>query len=77
MSNYFLCDYCSDYICDSDDFIACDCGLRWCSIRCAKLEGYQDRKRSSTCDYCRDEPGNITNYLFTLNQFVEKEINIP
>ena len=74
MSNsFFLCDYCLDYVCDADDFVSCDCGLRWCSIRCAKIEGYYNKKTSSSCDFCRDEPGNISNYLYTLDQFIKME----
>jgi hypothetical protein len=64
MDTYFQCDYCSDYVADGDDFITCDCGLRWCSIRCAKYHGYLNKKTSSSCDSCRDDnPGNLQNYL--------------
>lgn len=67
MDTYFLCDYCLDYISDGDDFITCDCGLYWCSIRCAKYQGYLNRKISSSCDFCRDDnPGNLQNYLLYL-----------
>lgn len=68
---YFLCDYCSDYICDADDYVACKCGMRWCSIRCAKYAGYKDKKKSSSCDHCSgDKPGSLNNYLFNLRQFM-------
>lgn len=71
MNIYFLCDYCSDYMCDDDDYITCDCGKRWCSIRCARYEGYINKKKSSSCDNCRDDqPGSLNNYLFNLRQFV-------
>jgi len=71
MNTYFLCDYCLDYICDGDDYIACECGMRWCSIRCAKYEGYINKKKSCSCHSCRDDhPGSINNYLYNLRQFV-------
>jgi len=53
--NYFLCDCCSDYLCDTDDYIRCDCGKRWCSVRCAKIHGYLNRKTLSSCGFCRKE----------------------
>lgn len=75
MDTYFKCDYCYDYINSSDDFIKCDCGLRWCSKRCARLHGYLNKKTSSTCDFCRDNsPGSINNYLFLL---AKRKINTP
>jgi hypothetical protein len=52
---YFHCEYCSDYVSDSDDFVECDCGSQWCSIRCAKYDGYVDKKSSSSCDFCRQD----------------------
>jgi hypothetical protein len=69
MDTWFKCDYCCDYIFSGDDFIKCDCGLRWCSTRCARLHGYLNKKTSSTCDFCRgDSPGSLINYLLLLAQ---------
>lgn len=71
MDTYFLCDYCSDYICDGDDYLACECGAKWCSTRCAHYDGYISRKKSSTCDNCCDDsPGSINNYLYHLRYFI-------
>lgn len=47
-----ICDYCSDYICKDCDYIICDCEKKWCSIRCARLDGYLNRKSYSFCNYC-------------------------
>jgi hypothetical protein len=58
------CDYCLDIMLDGDDILECDCGLKWCSLRCARLNGWFNKKTSSTCDFCRnDSPGSLSNYL--------------
>ena len=67
MDTYFKCDYCRDYVFEDSDFIECDCGLKWCSTHCARLNGYLNCKTSSTCDYCRDDsPGSLNNYLLPM-----------
>ena len=58
-----LCECCSDYISPDDDYIACNCGRKWCSIRCAKHHGYVDRKKSSYCDLCKINLFNFTDLI--------------
>lgn len=70
MDIYFLCDYCSDYICGADDYITCDCGQRWCSTRCARFHGYLNRKSFSSCKSCRNTDDDSRCNLFNLRCFV-------
>lgn len=70
MDTYFICDYCSDYVCDADDYITCDCGQLWCSVRCARLHGYLNRKTSSSCDSCRNTNSGSQYNLFNLRSFI-------
>jgi hypothetical protein len=61
---FFHCDYCFDYIASDVDHLVCACGRRWCSIRCAKLEGYQDRKTTSCCRFCDGKTDNFNDLLY-------------
>jgi len=70
---FFLCDYCSDYISDDCDYIQCECGHHWCSIRCAKYHGYVDRKRHSYCNFCTDKDDTCS--LFNLRHFLIGLVN--
>ena len=54
MSNYLMCCYCKDYF-DEDNGVICDCGKKWCSVRCARLDNYLNRKKKSSCNFCRKE----------------------
>jgi len=55
---YVQCHYCRDAVCLADDYVECICGLVWCSVRCARHDGYTSKKRNSSCNSCRKDDNN-------------------
>ena len=53
MPTYFSCDVCHESVFENEDHITCDCNRRWCSVRCAKIDKYRNKKTSSSCEVCR------------------------
>lgn len=49
--NTSLCNCCKGNL--EDDYIVCDCGVCWCSVRCARKENYKRTKKKSSCNNCR------------------------
>lgn len=66
--DFFPCDYCGESICDCGSWEECnrDCGRRWCDMKCAKADGYQDEDDVLSCKYCRDEDATDTQLLHFL-----------
>lgn len=54
--DFFPCDYCGESICDCGRYTKCECGRRWCNMKCAGQDGFSQVEDGEwTCSFCRNE----------------------
>lgn len=85
---FFPCDYCHESICDCGDYKRCECGRRWCDLKCAEKDGYvqeDEDGEEKSCSFCRNEAAedsDLFNFLLkkynlerdtVLSEYLEKQ----
>lgn len=54
--DFFDCQQCGETVCECGHFIHCGCGEKWCSERCAKIDGWKyDEDNFQVCNYCQEK----------------------
>lgn len=64
--DWLACRECGETFPDCGDFVACECGERWCSDECAEADGYRYEEdgftpegssweQETSCNFCRKE----------------------
>jgi hypothetical protein len=72
--DYLTCNYCEKTFNDCGYYVSCDCGMHWCSDKCAIKDKYKLKKKTdeSSCKYCREEDFNDV----TLLKYALKELKL-
>lgn len=73
--DFFPCDRCGESICDCGPYERCsdNCGRRWCSMECAKADGYNpddEERQDDSCNFCRledVEDGPLLHFVLKLH----------